>query len=472
MGMGKRRRRERQEELWVATADLVPTPRHAFYEKLEALLRAHHFDEKVEHLCRRFYSGPRGRPSIAPGVYFRCMFVGYFEGLDSERGIAWRLADSISLKYFLGYRLDEPTPDHSTISRTRRLFWLSTHQAVFRWVLTILKAEGLLIGRKIGIDATTLEANAAMRSIVHRETGEDYRTYLKGLAEDAGIEEPTASDLARFDRKRAKSRKKRASNRDWHSPVDPDARITKMKDGSTHLAHKAEHAVDLDTGAIVAVTIQGADTGDTTSVFTTLGEADDNATEVCLGVVDAVVADRGYHSGAVLTELEAAGLTAYISEPKRGRRRWKGRNKEAERRAVGNNRRRLRGDRNKALQAKRAELNERSNAHMYETGGLRRVYLRGRENVAKRVLLQAAAFDLSLILRKQLGAGTPRGFSDLLAARIAGTERLAAAFWALGTMISTYRAAVARVGSLFTRSAPLCHVATPIQANPISATGC
>ena len=218
----------------------------------------------------KFYKkSPYGRPSMAPGVYFRSLLIGYFEGLDSERGIAWRTADSLSLRKFLGYALDEATPDHSTISRTRRLYWLETHKAIFRWVLKILDEEGLISGRTVSIDATTLEANAAMKSIVRRDNGQSYNDYLKELAHAAGIENPTREQLARLDRKR----KKKGSNQEWKSPSDPDARITKMKDGRTHLAHKAEHAVDLTSGALLALTLQPADQGDTTTIHKTLEEA-------------------------------------------------------------------------------------------------------------------------------------------------------------------------------------------------------
>ena len=264
--MGKRGDRERQQPLWLATNQIVQTPGHAFYDRLNAVLAAHRFDQRVEHLCRRYYTAPKGRPSLAPGVYFRCLFIGFFEGLDSERGIAWRVADSLSLRRFLGYGLDESTPDHSTISRTRRLFWLSTHQAVFRWVLGRLTEAGLLPGKTIAIDATTLEANAALRTIVRRDTGEGYDAYLTRLATAAGLEHPTREQLARFDRRR----KKKGSNREWQHPHDPDARITKMKDGRTHLAHKAEHAVDLDSGAVLSVTLHPADAGDTMTVGATL----------------------------------------------------------------------------------------------------------------------------------------------------------------------------------------------------------
>jgi transposase len=436
MAMGTRGKQQRQEALWVATADIVETPGHAFYAKLQELLVAHRFDQHVEHLCRRFYKGPFGHPSLPPGVYFRCLLIGFFEGLDSERGIAWRVADSLSLRKFLGYGIDERTPDHSTISRTRRLLWPSTHQAVFRWVLKRLKDDGLLTGKTIGIDATTLEANAAMRSIVRRDTGATYEAYLTTLAQAAGIAEPTREELARFDRKR----KKKGSNAEWKSPVDPDARITRMKDGRTHLAYKAEHAVDLSSGALLAVTVQGADRGDTTTVTETLVTATKAAAAVDLGAIAAAVLDKGYHSGAVLVALRAERIRSYVSEPKRKRRRWKGQDKAEEQRQLYANRRRLRGARNKRLQAKRAELNERSNAHLYETGAMRRVHLRGRENILKRLIVHAAAFNLALLMRSRHGVGTPRG--------------LQGRFWGLAAALHRFIVALHRLIEAFHRPGP------------------
>ena len=402
--MGTRRKRERQEELWIAISDVVETPGNAFYDRLNGILNNHKFDAKVEQLCRKYYKkSPYGRPSIAPGVYFRCLLIGYFEGLDSERGIAWRSADSLSLRKFLGYAMDEATPDHSTISRTRRLYALETHKAVFRWVLKILAEEELISGRTVSIDATTLEANAAMKSIVRQDNGQSYNEYLKELAQAAGIENPTREQLARLDRKR----KKKGSNQEWKSPSDPDARITKMKDGRTHLAHKAEHAVDLTTGALLAMTLQPA------TIHQTLEVAQAAAREVNEQGVEEVVADKGYHSGAVLTELHEQEVRSYIPEPERGRRKWHGEGKPEEQKRTYENRRRVRGDRNKRLQKLRSELTERSFAHLYETGGMRRVHLRGRNNILKRLLVHGAAFNLSLILRKTLGVGKPRRLQGL-----------------------------------------------------------
>jgi transposase len=417
MAMGTRKKRERQEDLWVVSSEIVGTPAHAFYDRLNEILDRHHFDRNVEHLCRRYYKGPLGRPSITPGVYFRSLLLGYFEGIDSERGIAWRLADSLSMRRFIAYALTEATPDHSSISRTRRLFAVETHTAVFRWVLKILAEEGLVEGKTVSIDATTLEANAALRSLVRRDNGQKYDEYLKDLAQAAGIENPTREQLARIDRKR----KKKGSNKEWKNPYDPDARIAKMKDGSTHLAHKAEHAVDLSSGALLAVTLQGADQGDTTTIHQTLAEAGEAVAElieheavtapaeepkVNLGGIEEAVADKGYHSGGVLKDLHGTDCRSYIPEPDRGPRKWDG--KADEQKQVYANRRRVKGDRSKRLQRKRSELTERSMAHMYETGGMRRVYLKGRDNILKRLLVHAGGFNLALIMRQLVGIGKPR----------------------------------------------------------------
>ncbi len=408
MAMGKKR--ERQQEFWIATKDVAESPRNAFYDRLNEVLEAHKFDRKVEALCRKFYKkSPYGRPSMAPGVYFRALLVGYFEGLDSERGIAWLLADSLSLRRFLGFALDEQTPDHSTISRTRRLYWLETHKAIFKWVIGILTVEGLIQGQTISIDATTLEANAAMKSIVRRDNEQTYNDYLNGLAQAAGIENPTREELARMDRKR----RKKGSNDEWKSPSDPDARITKMKDGRTHLAHKAEHAVDLSSGALMAITLAPANEGDTSTVHKTLAEAEEVAQEIHPLGVEELVADKGYHSGETLKTLHDGGVRSYLPEPARGKRNWEG--KAVEQKRTYENRRRTRGSRGKRLQKIRSELTERTFAHMYETGGMRRVHLRGRENILKRLVIHGAAFNLSLVMRKALGAGKPREFQSLKA---------------------------------------------------------
>ena len=402
MAMGTKRTRDRQASLWVATGDLPRSAGHPFYERLNRVLDDAGFDVFVEGQCARFYAATRGRPSLAPGRYFRLLLLGYFEGLDSERAIAWRAADSLSLRTFLDLALDEAPPDHSTVSRTRRLIDLETHEAVFTWVLQRLADAQLVEGHTIGIDATTLEANAAMRSIVRRETGEAYDAWLTRLAEASGITTPTRAELARFDR----TRKKKGSNDDWTHPHDPDAKITKMKDGRTHLAHKAEHAVDLETGAIVGVTVQDADDGDTTSLVETLTMAVDQLVVVAPTGLAEVVADKGYHSNQTLVEFADMGVRSYVSEPDRGRRTWQG--KAEARAAVYANRRRIRGERGKRLLRQRGERLERPNAHLYETGGMRRVHLRGHPNILKRLLVQVCGFNLGLLLRQLSGVGTPR----------------------------------------------------------------
>ncbi len=350
MAMGKHRA-TRQTAIWIATSDLPTPAAHPFYQRLNALLAKAGFDAFVEARGVGFYAATMGRPSLAPAVYFRLLLIGYFEGIDSERGMAWRAADSLALREFLSLGLDEAPPDHSTISRTRRLIDLETHQAVFTWILERVAEAGLLKGKTLGVDATTLEANAALRSIVRRDNGDTYQEFLTKLAQASGVATPTREDLARVDRKR----KKKGSNDDWTHPHDPDARITKMKDGRTHLAHKAEHAVDLASGAVVAVTIQPADRGDTDSgvdtVLTALDELDAVQPE---GDDDReIVADKGYHSTDRVSDWEGIGLRMYISEPKRGRRRWHG--QTALRDAVYRNRRRIRGTRGQQLLRRRGE---------------------------------------------------------------------------------------------------------------------
>ena len=423
--MGRRKRRERQRDLWVAAGELPKSGGHPFYRRLSELLDEHDFDTFVEGLCEKFYAVKMGRPSLTPGIYFRTLLIGYFEGIDSERGLAWRIADSLSLRRFLAIELDEQAPDHSTISRTRRLIDVETHREVFTWALRLLACEGLLAGGTIGVDATTLAANAALRSLVRRDTGEGYEEYLRRLALESGIETPTREQLAKIDKKR----KNKASNKDWQHPHDPDAKVTKMKDGRTHLAHKAEHAVDLQTGAVVAVTLQGADQGDTTTIEETLVEAAEQLEAAAAEAENAVeelrevVTDKGYHANRVLTDLAELDLRSYVSEPRRGRRKWGGRAQQRE--AVYANRRRIAGERGKRLMRLRAERVERSFAHCYETGGMRRAHLRGRENVLKRLLIHVGAFNLSLAMRRKLGAGTPRG----LAAAKTEAEALAIASW-------------------------------------------
>ena len=378
--------------------------------------------------------------------------------------------------------MGEGTPDHSTISRTRRLIDIDTHREVFRWVLGLLAERGLLKGQRLGIDATTLEANAAMRSIVRRDTGDSYEEFLRGLAKASGIETPTREDLARLDRKR----KKRTSNKEWKSAVDEDARVTKMKDGRTHLAHKAEHAVDMDTGAVVAVTLQGADQGDTTTLDETLCEAGMAVAEqiareaelrpkeepkVSVDGIEEAVTDKGYHSGAVLKRLKGYQVCSYIPEKKQaGRRNWAG--KAEEQQAVYENRRRVKSAYGKILLRRRGELVERSFAHCYDTGGMRRCHLRGRENILKRQLIHVGGFNLSLIFRKLLGAGTPRELKNRATRAFLRLLQFWQLLMGLGTVVSPFRR---RTSVEVARRAPFfrCRLTRPRPRTfGSSATGC
>jgi len=419
--MGKRK--SQQAPIWIPTTELPVSPGHPFYVRLNAILDEAGFDRFAEEQCQAFYAPVMGRPGLPPGRYFRLLLLGYFEGLDSERGIAWRAADSLAIRTFVGLGLDAAAPDHSTISRTRRLIDVETHRAVFTWVQERLAAAGLLKGRTVAIDATTLEANAAMRSIVRRDTGESYQEFLTRLAVESGIKTPTREALARLDRRR----KKRTSNKDWENPSDPDAKITKMKDGRTHLAHKAEHAVDLDSGALVAVTLHGAEVGDTTSlVETAIAAAEQieaaHAASATPAALTEIVADKGYHSNQTMIDLEAVAVRSYIAEPERGRRHWT-QTSDAQAPVYGN-RRRVRGARGKRLLRCRGEYVERSFAHVYDTGGLRRTHLRGHQNILKRLLVHAGAFNLGLLMRQACGRGTPRG----LQGRRFGVDALDIAF--------------------------------------------
>ena len=411
MALGKRNRE--QQEMWVATTDLPKSPGHVFYQKLNQLLAEVEFDSFVEGLCEPHYARGVGRPSIPPGVYFRMLFVGYFEGMDSQRGIAWRCADSLSLREFLGIPLNKKSPDHSSLTKVRKRLPLELHEEVFAFVLRIAVEKNLLRGKTVAIDATTIEANAAMKSIVRKDTGDDWNEYLRKLiAQEEGNNDPTDEDLRRFDKKR---KGKRVSNSEWQSPTDPDSRITKMKDGRTRLGYKAEHVVDLDTDLILSAEVYPADRSDSATLPESIEQTQENSIAAESGAeLEEVVADKGYHKTATLATLEYdEGLRTYISEPRQTkRRRWTDKPEE-HKAAFYNNRRRTRGERGCGLHRKRSEMVERSFAHVCNTGGARRTWLRGLRKINKRYLIQAAARNLGLILRKVFGITKPRGLQDV-----------------------------------------------------------
>lgn len=411
MSMGKRK--DRQESLFVALDQILPATGHPFYQKLNALLEEFAFDRWAERRCAEYYEQKekRGQPSIPPGVYFRMLLVGYFEGIDSQRGIAWRCADSLSLRQFLGIPLDEGTPAHATLTHTRKRLPKEVFDEMFELVLKIATEKQLISGQTVGVDSTMLEANAAMKSIVRKDTGEDWRQYVTRLMREEGVigkeEEPTAEEVSRFDRKR---KGKTVSNAEWVSSTDHAARIAKMKDGTTHLAYKAEHVVDLESDIVVAAEIYSADRGDTQTLTDSVMTAQMHLAEAGVtNTIEEVAADKGYHAVEVIETCDALDVRTYIPEPKR-KHEAKWMNKpEDQRRAVMNNRRRVKRAKGKKLQRRRSEVVERTFAHICNTGGGRRSWLRGLVDVGKRYLLAAAAHNLGRIMRRLHGIGKPKG---------------------------------------------------------------
>jgi transposase len=407
--MAMRRETGVQGDLVVTWAEMPRSPGHAFYDRLQTLLKEAEFDTFVEDICKPYYAPRMGAPSLPPGRYFRMHMIGYFEGIDSERGIVWRCSDSYSLRDFLQLGTRDKVGDHSWLSKTRSRLPHEVHEQVFGWILALVAEHGLVKGERIGVDGSTMEANAALRSIVGRDSGETYDGMLRQLARESGVETPTIEDLVRLDRKR---KGKKLSNEDWTSPSDGDAKIARMKDGRTHRAYKPEHAVDLDTGVIVAAPIHPADEGDTTTLPGTLEAAAHNLADVGVAPTSeepcVLVADKGYHSRAGLKELDGSVWKTRIAEPKpaKGYLRWHG--DEATRDAVYANRARLKSGVGRDAMRRRGEMVERSFAHVLDRGGMRRAWLRGRENVHKRYLIQIAGFNLGILMRALFGHGTPR----------------------------------------------------------------
>lgn len=450
--MGMRRRGERQEPMWVGATALPRSPGHKFYESLNELLRTSGFDREVERLCEPYFDAQLGRPSVAPGVYFRMLLVGYFEGIESERGLEWRCSDSLSLRSFIGVLVNERVPDHSTLSRMRTRLPESVYEAFFKHVLSTVKKAGLLHGRVVGVDSTYLRADASMKSIVRRDTGEDYGTYVKSLCEKAGVEAPTAEDAQRMDRSR---KGKRTSNADWQSPTDTEAEIARLKDGRTRLAYKAEHVVDLETGVVVAAEILPATSPDSRTLEPSLLAArsnledahddeddDDDDDDPDLNAGDAenpatektveVVGDKGYHTVEGLLRLKRAGFRTYIPAPKSPgkKRHFCDKGGMLAREAFYANRARCERTKGKKHLRKRGELLERTFAHACETGGHRRTRLRGRSNVRKRYLVHIAGLNLGIVMRARFGHGTPR--------EMAGRAARELLFGILGLMAALY----------------------------------
>jgi len=435
---------EKQKDLFIPATDMPRSPGHPFYVALNKLLAEAKFDTYVEDLCEPLYR-EGGRPSVPPGVFFRMLFVGYFEGIDSQRGIAWRCSDSMSLRSFLGLLPTESSPDHSSLTVIRKRMPKELIEQVFAFVLKLAFEKKLVKGKTIGVDATTLEANAAMKSIVRRDGGDTWKQYLTKLAKEAGIENPTDAELRRFDRKR---KGKKTGNDDWKSPSDPDARITKMKNGTTRLAYKAEHAVDLATDIVVAATVHPADAADGETVKQTAVEAQGNLNdatkEECR--ITEIAADKGYNKTETLAWAAERGIRTYIPEAEHEyNRRWT--DKPASwRTACLENRRRVSRKKSKDLQRRRSEFVERTFAHVCVTGRARRTWIRGMVEVGKRYLMQVAAHNLGVILRKLFGVGTPRGWGSAATA-------LRALFGDLWTLLTRFWLSVVIAGRRFAQLA-------------------
>lgn len=482
MSLG-RRNGESQQEMWIATSRIARAPGHPFYRELNRRLAGAGFDPWVEQLCAPYYADGMGRPGIPPGVYFRMLMVGYFEGIGSQRGIAWRCADSLSLRQFLGYKISEDTPEHSSLTRIRERLPLQVHREVFQFVLGLLAEEDLVRGKTVGVDASTLEANAAMKSIVRTDTGEGWGEYVMRLMEEdpqveTGPEGPTEAEVRRYDRSRGS--KKKVSNEEWESPADPDARITKMKDGRTRMGYKAEHVVDLDTEAVLAADIEPGDEGDAAGLAERIEQAESNAAEALHQdqeeaedrTVKEAVADKGYHKAEALAECADAGVRTYVPERRGGqRRRWRDKPPGWEK-AYRGNRRRVRGRRGKELQRRRSELVERSFAHVCETGGARRTWIRGILEVRKRYLIVVAAHNLAILMRKVCGRGKPKALAGAVSAISSAVAALRSVFVGL---LGRLRCAVGRSHPRYTHlafSAPgAAETVSAVQA-PSSSTGC
>jgi transposase len=411
------RESEQQREFWLETDRLATGPGHVFYDKLQRLLSENGFELFVEQLCQPHYK-TGGRPSIPPGVYFRMLMIGYLEGIDSQRGIAWRCEDSLALRRFLGISLSEATPDHSSLTRIRDRLPLDVHEEVFRYILFVIEQHGLLKAQTVGVDSTFLEANAAMKAIIRKDTGEDWQAYLKRLMREEGLidddDDPTDEELRKFDKSRAKQGKKKVSNEEWESPSDPESRIVRMKDGRTHLGYKAEHVVDLESEVILSATVSAGTDGDAETLLASVVTAQTHLDQCGCGLAIAeVAADKGYHSNATLVNSEELGLRTYIPEPNAPYdRRWTDKPSEYQR-AVVNNRRRMSRAKGKQLQRERSEKVERSFAHVCETGGARRTWLKGLDKINKRYLIVTAARNLGLLMLKMFGMGKPRSWQGM-----------------------------------------------------------
>lgn len=433
--MFRRKDAEPQASFWIATSELPATPAHTFYQRPDRALAGIGFGDTVRAICAPFYesdSSRGGRPGIDPEVYFKMQIIGFFENLASERAIAARCADSFAIRAFLRYALTEPTPDHSSLTVIRQRLSPGVYQEVFALVLRSLRRHKLLKGKRLAIDASVLEANASLRSLEHRLTGEAYGEYVKKLAEAAGVDPTDAAAVRRFDRTRPG---RKTSNAEWQNPHDPDAKVGRTKRGTTRMVYKPEHVVDLDTGAIIDADVRTGDEHDTASLAKRVLEMEERLNtalgdEPQTAHIEVLVADKGYYKVAELVALQAVGIRTATRDPIENRRADK--LSAAERRSVQAARRTVGSRTGKALMRRRGELGERSFQHVLDCGGARRTTLRGGENIDKPYVLQAASANLSLLLRTLTGVGTMK---QAIAASRALLEGMSSAIHAFTTIL-------------------------------------
>ena len=438
--MFRKKTPETQQSMWLPTAEIVATPATGFYQKLNEALDSFDFGDKVRALAEPFYCTDEsvgGRPGIDPEVYFKMLLIGFFENITSERGIAARCADSLSIREFLHYTLTETTPHHSSFTRIRQRFSAQVYRDVFGLVLAALKKNGLLKGKRLGIDASILEANASLRTIEHRLTGEDYWQYVKKLAAEAGVDPEDGAAVRRFDKNRPG---RSTSNKDWKNPHDPDAKIGRTKRGATRMVYKPEHLVDLDTGAIVDADVRPGDEHDADEIAERVIDAEERMNKAVGQLADActiesLTSDKGYYKVAELVRLQGYGIKTVISDPIDNRRIDKLSNEE--RAAVRSAKRSATAKYGKELLRRRGQHVERSFEHVLDEGGARRTTLRGRENITKRYLVQAMSYNLSLLMRTRVGIGTPK--QALAKAFAAIEEGVSAVVSLLLVMIGAHR---------------------------------
>lgn len=413
-----------QPELWINAGEVVMPAKCSFYSKLEETLESFGFADKVRELCASAYDqSGNGRPGIDPAVYLKMMMVGFFEDLPSERAIAARCADSIALRQFLHYELTETTPDHSSLSIIRQRLAGPIYEQVFTLVLSALQEHGLLRGKNLGIDSSVMEANASLRGLVNRNTGEAYWDYVKRLAAESGIDPQDGAAVRKFDRKRPK----KMSNDEWENPDEPEAKIGPKKDGATDMIYRPEVVADLDSGAIVGAAVLPGHQSDQQEVCThileaqvTINAARGRQSEVL--TVETATADKGYFEVTQVVALQQEQIKTVICDPTSNRRMDK--LDEAGRAAVKAAHRSTQSKYGKDLLSRRGMHLERAFAHILDCGGMRRATLRGRQNLNKRFKLAAAFYNLSQLRRKLFGMGTPRqceamgqsAFAALLAA--------------------------------------------------------